>query len=105
MKMTTIYIEEVTSDDENNEEEDPSHDTIIDEANTLIESKNVNREATKNNYNYTELKLHHEKLQSCPFAIGGGATFSIVGRKGYTFGGCSRSGIPSASLHCYDFGV
>ena len=93
--MTTIYIEEITSDEEQD------HDYSHDDHDVHLKSKEKS-DLNQNDRNKTP-QLLHDNLKPCPIKIGGGASFSIIETKGYVFGGCSRSGKPSAQLHCYDF--
>ena len=99
--MTTIYIEEITSDEE--QEQDYGHDECTDchDDNCPIKTEHVSP-AERNDKNKTP-QLVHDHLKACPLKIGGGASLSIIETKGYVFGGCNRSGKPSAQLHCYDF--
>jgi hypothetical protein len=113
--MTTLYIEEVTSSDdevEQEEEEEEEEEEMDDEKEVIrIENKNADDDivmtanARRQQCNETKFKFQAETLHSCPIAIGGGASFSIIHRKGYVFGGCSRSGIPSSEVHSFDFGT
>ena len=100
--MTTIYIEEITSDE--NHDHDHSHGDSIEchDNNCLIKTERRIFPVEQNDKNKTP-KLLHDNLKSCPLKIGGGATISIIETKGYVFGGCNRSGKPSAQVHCYDF--
>lgn len=96
--MTTIYIEELFSDDDIEENNNGS----IEESDIVgycHHDQNVNKEDATT----PALKTVHENLKNCPIPAGG-ASFSIVEGKGYAFGGCSRTGKPSSSIHCYSFG-
>ena len=90
--MTTFYIEEISSDEEDD------HDNAI-EPNT-----NTNT-ILKTDEDTTTTKLSYNQLKTCPLKIGGGASLTVIGSKAYVFGGCNRSGKPSCQLHCYDFGT
>ncbi len=98
--MTTLYIEEITSSDEEVEQQEGMDDD--EEEATGIINKEAKKETKQSDG--TKFKFQAESLQTCPIAVGGGASFSIIESKGYVFGGCSRSGNPSAEVHRFDFG-
>lgn len=83
--MTTIYIEEVT-DDENDCRVKTNDETCKALAlSALVVDKWV-----------------CSKHAPCPFTIGGGSILININRRLYTFGGCDRRGKPSSRLLCYD---
>jgi hypothetical protein len=103
--MTTIYVEEITSD----EEED--HDTSIHDntnmSDAVVSQNNMDDRDDGHDDNDDGMitEVLYKKLKSCPIKIGGGATLTIIGRKAYVFGGCNRSGKPSSAIHSFDFGM
>lgn len=101
--MTTIYIEEITSSDEEVEQHEEMDDN--EEEATGIKNQKANNDSEKKQSYGTKFKFQAETLQACPIAIGGGASFSVIDRKGYVFGGCSRSGNSFSEVHRFDFGT
>ncbi len=91
--MTTIYIEEVTDDEDSQtiDNDDADHD--------LDDSKQKKTSSDKRE------KFQMQYLQNCPFTIGGGASITTIGKKAFVFGGCDRTGKLSNGLHCYNFGT
>ncbi len=82
--MTTLYIEEVS------DEEDSSYG-------------NVDTPSEVDDGATSPFEIEH--LPHCPKSIGGGASVTMIGLKAFVFGGCDRMGMPSNSLHCYNFGM
>ena len=50
-------------------------------------------------------RVEYIALQPCPAIVGGGATLTIIGRNAFAYGGCTRTGKGSASVHRYDMGT
>jgi len=46
--------------------------------------------------------ITYTNLKPCAHSVGGGATLTVVGLNAFVFGGCSRSGQPSGTLHRYN---
>jgi hypothetical protein len=91
---TTFYFEEVT--DEIDVEEERSPHTIIKQdtgkKSQIPASMNMDR-------------IEYIALKSCPAIVGGGATLTMIGRNAFAYGGCTRTGKGSGSIHCYDIGM
>lgn len=83
---TTFYFEEVTDEEEA-------------EIETETTCSNDHNEKV---LPLPALALH--QLPPCPHPIGGEASLTLIRNKAYIFGGCSREGVPSNILSCFDFG-
>mmetsp|Transcript_23606 Transcript_23606/g.34699 ORF Transcript_23606/g.34699 Transcript_23606/m.34699 type:complete len:459 (-) Transcript_23606:596-1972(-) len=94
---TTLYIEDITCDDNNERTSNNEiHGVELDMAVSKYEKmKNTNGKAP--NEELCNAWISNE-LATCPHSIGGGATIASVMGKFYVFGGCDRSGEPSALL-------
>jgi len=86
--MTNIYFEEITDDEEETETETEPN-------------SNSNKQ---NDVPLPASALTVHQLPPCPHSIGGEASLTLIRNKAFIFGGCSREGVPSNNLSCFDFG-